>query len=191
LLNITGANNTANGALALLNNTEGDANTATGESALFSNTTGNFNTATGELALYVNTTGNVNTATGNSALFSNVGDANTANGHQALANNTKGNLNTANGYRALLSNTGGAGNTALGYLAGQFLTNGTTISALVMTGLLATPVPFASVEISSAPPISPEFLAKRLPEEPGFSLIQWGSLVPLLLPGCSKTTSSR
>src|SRR5438874_9955015 len=62
--NITGFNNTTNGALALYSNTYGSNNTATGNLTLNYNTTGSLNAATGHQALYSNTTGTDNTANG-------------------------------------------------------------------------------------------------------------------------------
>jgi hypothetical protein len=90
LLNNTGINNTANGALALSSNTTGNSNTATGAFALLSNTTGSGNAANGWQALFSNTTGADNTANGDSALLFN----------------TTGNFNTAIGVVALLNNNG-------------------------------------------------------------------------------------
>jgi hypothetical protein len=98
--------NTAVGAVALLNNTEGSANTANGSSALYSNTTGNQNTANGQAALFSNTTGNFNTA----------------NGVTTLNGNTTGADNTADGYQALFFNTTGSLNSALGAGAGNGVT---------------------------------------------------------------------
>jgi hypothetical protein len=115
LLFNTGSFNTATGAEALLNNTEGGGNTANGFEALYSNTTGFNNTANGFQALSSNTTGNFNTANGAGALGSNTtGEGNTANGFQALVLNTTGGGNTATGLNALFSNTEGVGNTAVG-----------------------------------------------------------------------------
>ena len=50
MLNTDGSQNTANGALALLNNVGGAFNTGNGDGVLFNNTTGNSNTAIGSLA---------------------------------------------------------------------------------------------------------------------------------------------
>jgi hypothetical protein len=112
--NITGFNNSANGAYALYSNTYGDNNTATGNLALVSNTTGNDNTANGAAALSYNT-GNDNTATGSQALNTNTtGTDNTATGALALLSNTTGNRNVAIGSNALSSNLTGGDNTATG-----------------------------------------------------------------------------
>ena len=81
--NISGPNNTANGAYALANNTTGEDNTATGFNALFSNTIGNYNTANGSQALYSNTTRHTTTWPVRFA--------------SALVNNTHGGENTALG----------------------------------------------------------------------------------------------
>ena len=61
--NTIGSENTAVGNMALTVN-NGDFNTANGYIALYQNTTGNNNTASGNMALYSNTTGNYNTAIG-------------------------------------------------------------------------------------------------------------------------------
>ena len=115
LSNTTGGFNTASGVNALFSNTTGDSNPASGFSALFSNTTGGFNTASGRDALFSNTDGNFNTASGTGALFSNTtGRDNTASGVTALRNNTTGFDNTASGVNALFSNTTGDSNTASG-----------------------------------------------------------------------------
>jgi hypothetical protein len=127
----TGANNTANGAFALLNNTTGNFNTANGFQALFANTTGSNNTANGRDALRGNTTGNFNTASGIQALFNNTtGSNNTANGVFALYSNTTGSDNTANGVGALFSNTTGSFNTANGIQAGRFIADGVTANTI-------------------------------------------------------------
>jgi hypothetical protein len=118
LLNETGFNNTAIGAVALQSNTTGGGNTAIGTSSLQRNTTGLNNTANGGSALGFNTTGTNNTASGWGALFSNqTGIGNVALGVEAAESNNDGNFNTASGYQALLSNSGGSFNTANGYHA--------------------------------------------------------------------------
>jgi hypothetical protein len=104
---MSGSYNTANGYLALSNNTSGYENTADGAKALYSDTTGFYNTAIGVVALNLNTSGNDNTA----------------NGYDALSNNRSGANNTAIGSEALgklgyLSGAGGTNNIALGYQAG-------------------------------------------------------------------------
>jgi hypothetical protein len=122
---MSGGDNTANGSLALLNNTTGSVNTAIGANALVTNTTGSDNTANGQGALFSNTIGNDNTATGVAALLSNTtGNNNTANGLSALQGNTTGGNSTANGFQALDHNTTGNNNIALGAAAGANLTTG-------------------------------------------------------------------
>ena len=116
--NTTGYNNTANGYQALYSNTTGSGNTANGYRALYSNDTGYNNTANGINALFSNTTGSSNTANGYQALYSNdTGANNVANGREALYFNDTGSSNVANGYQVLYSNTTGASNTATGYRA--------------------------------------------------------------------------
>jgi trimeric autotransporter adhesin len=115
LLFNAGDNNTATGALALLNNTSGFYNTADGAFTLLSNTEGSGNTASGYQALYSNEAGNNNAAYGFTALYNNTGDFNTALGSQTLVYNTGGAFNTATGYQALVFNTQGAFNTAIGH----------------------------------------------------------------------------
>ena len=76
--------NTAVGAEALYNNTDGDSNNAIGVQALGSNTEGFFNQAMGVQALGSNVDGEVNVAIGDSALSSNVhGSFNTVVGWDA------------------------------------------------------------------------------------------------------------
>jgi trimeric autotransporter adhesin len=108
--------NTAEGRNALknVNVTTGAENTAIGYEALLNDMSGGFNTATGSGALHENTTGNSNTAYGRFALHDNNGDANTAVGRGALKTNTIGGDNTATGYHALFSNRDGNNNTATG-----------------------------------------------------------------------------
>jgi hypothetical protein len=62
--NSTGADNTANGFLALGGNTTGTWNVAVGANALVGNTTGVFNTGIGYQAFNINIDGNYNTAIG-------------------------------------------------------------------------------------------------------------------------------
>jgi len=119
-----GSFNSAFGAHALQNNTDGQSNSAFGSYALSSNTTGLTNTAIGLGAMLSNTEGSNNTAIGFDALLSNTaGHQNTATGWNALYFNTVGHFNTADGMQALLSNTEGLSNTALGW--GALLTNET------------------------------------------------------------------
>lgn len=119
-----GSFNSAFGAHALQNNTDGQANSAFGNSALSSNTSGFTNTAIGLGALLNNTEGSNNTAIGFDSLLSNTfGNQNTATGWNALYFNTVGHFNTANGLNALVANTEGLSNTGLGW--GALLTNTT------------------------------------------------------------------
>jgi hypothetical protein len=90
--------NTAVGALALLNNSEGTNNTAIGFEALVSNGEGRDNTAVGHQALcsnigIVGDTGHGNTAVGSSALRSATGNNNIALGVNAGLNLTTGSNN--------------------------------------------------------------------------------------------------
>ena len=122
------AENTANGALALLSNTSGNVNTAVGYSALFSNTGGFQNTAIGDSTLHSNTTGDNNTASGSAALYNNTtGDGNTATGSGALYCNGTGGGNTAVGRSALFENPSGIVNIALGFHAGDLTTGSNNI----------------------------------------------------------------
>jgi len=144
----TGVDNTANGSVALQNNTTGEANTAVGSQALFSNIEGGGNTAVGASALFGNI-GNFNTAIGNEALLSNTtAENNTAIGTAALFNNTIGNFNTATGYQALLTNVGGQSNTAYG--AGALLNNtGTGNIALGANAGLHLTTGFDNIDIGN------------------------------------------
>ena len=115
--NTTGFGNTAVGAQALQSNLDGGGNTATGFQALLFNVAAN-NTADGFQALLNNTTGTQNTANGvNALVFNTTGNNNTATGFIALSSNTSGNDNTANGFQGLQNNTIGADNTATGFSA--------------------------------------------------------------------------
>lgn len=110
----TGDGNTASGAQALTNNTEGFKNTASGYLALTSNTTGSYNTASGYQALYSNATGIRNTADGDWALYSNTGgNDNTASGQGAL-NKTIGSHNIGLGADAGFNVTSGYYNIEIG-----------------------------------------------------------------------------
>jgi hypothetical protein len=134
--NTTGFNNNASGYLSLYKNTTGYSNTASGSSSLRNNTTGRDNTANGNSALYSNTTGFENTASGQLALYVNTtGYYNTASGNRVLFSNTTGFNNTASGVAALYSNTTGFNNTASGYLAGRYITDGTTANATSSTSI--------------------------------------------------------
>jgi len=138
------ATNTANGFVALLNNTTGSLNTATGRDALRNNTTGGSNTANGVSALLNNTTGFSNIANGVNALRNNTtGGGNTANGNDALQSNTTGSNNIANGGGALSSNITGSSNTANGVSAGRFIGDGssaTIVNNSVFLGLDTRPL---------------------------------------------------
>jgi hypothetical protein len=123
--------NTAIGALALLNNTTGYRNTAIGTQSLYSNIYGDYNTAIGAFVLLNNTAGYDNTAIGALALLNNTdGLANTAIGVQSLQYNTYGEYNTAIGRSALFLNTTGNSNTAIGALALQNNTTGNSNTAI-------------------------------------------------------------
>ena len=140
-----GINNTAVGANALGNDTNGFSNVAIGALALANNTTGNFNMAIGTEALkdnnanfnlaigfrvaYLNTTGRHLTGIGAAAMRNNTtGEFNTAIGAAALFNNTTTASNLAVGDSALTAFNGTAftdgANTALGSIALSALTTG-------------------------------------------------------------------
>ena len=146
LLN-TGDNNTAVGAVALLNNTTGENNTATGFLALVNNTDGNGNTAVGSMALSSNTVAGGNTATGLGALQGNTtGEDNTANGSFALGRNLEGNWNTAMGSQALASNTD-FDNTAVGFRALASNTTGHSNTGIGRNALLGNTLGSNNVSI--------------------------------------------
>ena len=89
-----GVRNTAIGAVAFDNNTDGHDNVATGTLTLFQNTTGFQNTATGAGALGTNSEGNNNTANGTGAFLNNsTGSDNVAIGFMAGSNATTGSNN--------------------------------------------------------------------------------------------------
>src|SRR5438094_6045051 len=97
LLVDNGGTNTAVGAGALLNNSDGADNNAVGAFALFNNVSGFFNNAHGRNAL-LNSTGSQNNAMGDDAMFFNTtGSFNTAIGDDALDANVDGNNNVAVG----------------------------------------------------------------------------------------------
>jgi hypothetical protein len=130
-----GLQNTAVGAVALLNNATGSDNTAVGTAALLNNTEGSRNTADGRVALFSNTIGNSNTASGFEALFSNDnGIQNTANGASSLASNISGDGNTATGANALHNSTIGDFNTALGIFAGTGVSTASNVIAIGTPG---------------------------------------------------------
>ena len=113
--NTSGIANVGFGINVLSSNTKGSSNTAVGFKSLYSNTTGYVNTAVGAYALYNNTTGGFNTAIGSSSLISNTtGYQNTAVGEWSLLSNTTGYENTANGINTLYNNTTGYQNDASG-----------------------------------------------------------------------------
>jgi len=115
--------NTAAGANALLNLTDGRDNTALGAGTLERDTDGRSNTAVGTGALFDNRLANQNTGTGVLALESNRfdnGPDNTAYGYRALDNNN-GTRNTAIGWNALVVVFEGTDNIALGHSAGRNL----------------------------------------------------------------------
>jgi hypothetical protein len=113
--NKRGNQNTATGYQALFSNAntdsnifpESDDNTANGALALRENTTGAFNTAIGAGALQFNTTGDGNTAAGIDALFRITGNSNIALGENAGANLITGdnNIDIGNTGVAAESNT--------------------------------------------------------------------------------------
>jgi hypothetical protein len=110
--NLEGTENTAIGDLALANNDitgigEANYNTAVGAEALYNNTDGDSNNAIGVQALGSNTVGFFNQAMGFQALGSNVdGDVNVAIGDSALGSNTHGSFNTVIGWDAGLTAEG-------------------------------------------------------------------------------------
>ena len=170
---LTGTNNTALGASALLNNTTGNGNTALGDSALTSNTMGNTNTAQGAGALFSNTTGSDNTALGFTALSSNTtGGNNTALGVSALFDNTTGNGNVAIGIGAGDNVTTGDSNIAIGFQAGENVTAGSSNIHIGNVGdALDTPNSSASAPWAS----------KRAPSSPGSSARSRGRWIPVLV----------
>jgi Chaperone of endosialidase len=146
-LTMTGADNTASGALALFVNTSGIQNTATGFATLRNNTTGGRNTASGSQALFSNTMGSDNTAYGSAALqINSAGNFNTAIGTQALLVNSSGSDNTAVGGGALAVTTGN-NNIAVGRYAGGNLTTGNNNIAIGHYGVAGET---ATIRIGSA-----------------------------------------
>jgi hypothetical protein len=124
--NISSYNNTAIGASALGNTTEGYSNTATGVNALLLNRVGQYNTATG-LASLLNNTGSNNTALGYSALLDNTsGENNIAIGYEAGINLTTGNNNIAISNAGVTAESdtiriGAQGTQTATYIAGIYL----------------------------------------------------------------------
>jgi NDP-sugar pyrophosphorylase family protein len=104
MVNSIGAQNTANGAFSMQNNTTGTANAAFGESAFYSNTTGSNNTVLGQAAGNSNTTGNNNIYIGSganltSSTISNqtiIGNSSTTNAEIKGALKTNGFVSTIN-----------------------------------------------------------------------------------------------
>ncbi len=110
------------GAGTLLSNTA-DENTATGAGALFNHTDGGGNTANGAFALFSHISGIDNTVVGDRALFfPSTGGFNTAIGQAAMLNNDTGSSNVAIGVQALGNNISGSSNIALGNVAGTGIT---------------------------------------------------------------------
>jgi hypothetical protein len=118
---ITGANNTATGSGALLNNGAGVSNTATGYDALGSNITGGGNTADGWGTLTLNTAGFGNTAVGASSMAYITGSYNTGVGFYAGTPTT------------VIETATGSANTFLGYVTNYGpqtnLSNATAVGA--------------------------------------------------------------
>jgi hypothetical protein len=140
----TGANNTAIGTEALLNNSTGSGNVAVGYQTLYTSLVSNAtaigyqagfkcsdvsggNSFLGFQAGYNQTSANSNTLIGVQAGFSiTTNSNNTYNGHNAGYYQTGG-TNTALGASALVGASGtstGANNTAVGYQAGKAVTSG-------------------------------------------------------------------
>lgn len=103
-----------NNSLSMGVNLTGRDNTAIGANAAMNNTDGNWNTAIGTNAMPLNQSGSNNTSVGWATLYNNTSDANTGIGGHSLENNTSGNHNSAVGIGALLGNTTGSSNSALG-----------------------------------------------------------------------------
>jgi trimeric autotransporter adhesin len=129
--NTQGDSNVAIGGFALRNNFVGDMNIAVGNNALFHNLRGNNNTAVGQGALDANTDGDRNVAIGAQALGAHGVSDTVGVGYQALASNTTGMHNAALGFQVLRSNTTGGVNVGIG--AGA-LGNNTTGSFNTATG---------------------------------------------------------
>jgi hypothetical protein len=130
-LDVTTAQNLANGPEVFGSNTSGIANVGFGISNLYSNTSGSANTSVGFKGLYSNTTGKNNSSFGSHSLYNNsTGSFNSAFGNVSLISNTIGESNTAFGEWSLLNNTTGSFNTAIGKSAdvnSANLTNATAI----------------------------------------------------------------
>jgi ubiquinone biosynthesis protein UbiJ len=129
-VNQSGIANVGFGLANLFSNTTGNANTSVGYKGLYSNTSGRGNSSFGYYSLFNNTTGNANTANGGQSLFYNTtGGANTASGKFALFSNISANFNTATGYQALYANTTGGNNTATGATSLRSNTTGSSNTA--------------------------------------------------------------
>jgi len=131
--NITGNENTALGANALLHNTTGQQNTALGNNVLSANTTGSFNTAIGYSALNSLNGGNSNIGIGYfSGEHITNGTLNISLGNLSLDSTTTGGNNLALGEKAGSRNITGSNNTFLGYHANataNALSNATAVGA--------------------------------------------------------------
>ena len=132
---MSGSYNTANGYLALNNNTNGSGNTANGYQALNKNTNGVNNTADGNYALYHNLSGNANTANGCQALYLNTsGSINIALGDMAGFYITTGSSNIDIGNVGLSTDTNiiriGSGQTDA-YIAGVIHCNGAQLTGVI------------------------------------------------------------
>ena len=132
--NTTGTNNIALSQFALQANTIGSNNIAQGNGALGANTSGNNNFAAGIASLAANISGSDNIAIGNSALYKNAVSNNIAFGNSSLFNTSTGANNVAIGYQAAQGNTVGAGNVSIGY---QSQYSSTTASCSVAIGYQA------------------------------------------------------
>ncbi len=133
----TGSFNTADGAVALSDDTSGNANTAIGEQALQANQSGYDNTASGAAALQFNTSGNDNTAIGSGAL-SALGISNGVGGTNNIAlgcdagfaftNNESYNIDIGNmgvGGESGVIRIGTPGVQTAAFIAGNLTLNGT------------------------------------------------------------------
>src|SRR6185503_16428312 len=117
--------NTANGYLALRDNTSGEFNSADGKYALLTNTIGDYNTAHGGYALASNTAGNNNTAIGFNALSNN----NSGYQNIALGASSGIHFNTPNIYNTISIGNDGLlnafqnqviiGNNSTGFIGGK------------------------------------------------------------------------
>ena len=121
--NTQGLNNTSTGSGSMQLNTVGNVNTASGVLAMFNNIKGSNNVANGGFSLYNNNSGYSNVAIGINSLYSSTTKSNlVAIGDSALYNNGTGatlavhsTLNTAVGSKVLYANTTGYYNTSMGF----------------------------------------------------------------------------